>query len=154
MKKLLLLFLLVSLFTSCNETHIYQKYNRIPDYTWNENSPLTFRVTVDNISNKYDIYLNLRNTNFYRFSNIWLIINKADPAGNKLFHQRFEFLLADKNGKWTGNGLGDIIDNQFLIEKNIQFHEKGIYTYTMYQNMRLPDLTGIMDVGIEIRIAR
>lgn len=150
MKRIALPILLFLFLLSCKENHIYHKYNKIPDYIWNENYTVTFPVSVRDTSSVYNVYFNIRNASFYPFSNIWVICEKTDPSGNKLFHKRFEFTLASIEGKWLGKGIGDIIDNHFILEENVRFREKGLYQYTFYQNMRTSDLPGIMDIGLEM----
>lgn len=150
MKKPFLLIIALIALISCKENHIYHKYNKIPDYSWNENQNVSFPVSVEDTNIYYNVYFNIRNAAFYPFRNIWVICEKTDPSGNKIYHNRFEFTLADLDGKWLGSGVGDIIDNRFLLEENARFPEKGLYQYSFTQNMRTSELPGIMDVGLEI----
>lgn len=61
-----------------------------------------------------------------------------------------ECILADADGRWLGNGLGDIWDNKFLFKKNVKFQKPGTYEFVFNQAMRLDSLPMIMDAGISI----
>ena len=143
----------VFLLSSCHNHHVYEKYVKIPEYVWNETNPVVFQFNIIDTAQLYHVFINIRNASFYPYSNIWLIVEKNDPAGNKINHKKYEFTLADQEGKWLGKGIGDIIDNHFILEENVKFNEKGYYKYIFYQNMRIPDLPGVMDVGIEVEKA-
>jgi len=62
--------------------------------------------------------------------------------------------LADQNGKWMGNGLGDIWDNKFLFKSNMTFQRKGTYKFIFTQAMRVDSLPLIMDAGLSIEKAK
>jgi aryl-alcohol dehydrogenase-like predicted oxidoreductase len=47
-----------------------------------------------------------------------------------------EFTLQDERGKWNGKGLGDIYEYQLQYKPRIKFKQKGIYTFSLEQNMR------------------
>ena len=61
-----------------------------------------------------------------------------------------ECILADEKGKWLGNGLGDIYDNQILFKKNVRFPLAGKYTFEIQHGMRADIVPLIMDVGLRI----
>jgi len=115
------------------------------------NKPLVFDVPVNDIDtiNKYNIFLTVRNANSYDFSNLYLFIDIKTPMK---FTERdtMECILADADGKWLGDGLGDIWDNKILFKKNIKFQKPGNYEFVINQAMRVDSLPMIMDAGISI----
>jgi gliding motility-associated lipoprotein GldH len=76
-------------------------------------------------------------------------MNTTFPDG-KLDRDTLEIMLAGKDGKWLGEGLGDIWDNRILFKKNVSFPLKGEYRFELTQAMRLDPLPGIMDVGMRV----
>ena len=64
--------------------------------------------------------------------------------------QSLEFKLAEADGKWLGSGLGDIYSNQMKMMQSLKFPRKGVYSFTIEQNMRDNPLVGIEDVGVKI----
>ncbi len=74
----------------------------------------------------------------------WPILEVSAIASKKRWY------VGLKNGKWLGEGLGDIWDNRVLFKKNVSFPQKGEYRFEFTQAMRLNPLPGVMDVGIRI----
>jgi gliding motility-associated lipoprotein GldH len=66
-------------------------------------------------------------------------------------------MLADKNGKWLGNGISDIREYEFLLEQQKKFFELKKYTLSVEQAMRygslekLNDLNHITDLGLIVK---
>jgi gliding motility-associated lipoprotein GldH len=62
-----------------------------------------------------------------------------------------EIFLADKEGKWLGEGSGNIYDNRVLFKRNVIFPLSGTYRFEVEQAMRQESLPEIMDVGFTYR---
>lgn len=147
-KILLLLFCCVAL-TACYENGIYEKYKGIPDYVWKTGYKVPYEVEITDTNVLYNIYVDVRHTEFYPFSNLWLMLHVNMPYGQK-HETRVELPLAEKDGKWLGRCLGDVCDRQILVQENAIFPQQGKYTFELEQIMRLDDLPGIMEMGIKI----
>ena len=137
------------LLLSCNQRQVYEKYKKIPDYIWNLNYKVPFEFDIKDTSALYNVYLNIRNASIYPYSNIWIFVDKLDPKGVQT-RSRYEFVLANPDGSWRGDELGDIFDNHMLLETRIRFLMAGTYTYTFQHSMRMDNLPAIMDIGLEI----
>lgn len=147
------LFLLMGylVFTSsCTESVIYQKHKEIPDFSWKYDYKLPFNFIIKNTETKYNTYFNLRTCSYYPYSNIWIQVKKFDKSGEMISEKKYEFILADIDGRWFGQGLGDIVDNKILLESNVSFESSGEYTYYFNHEMRSSDLIGVMDIGFSI----
>jgi gliding motility-associated lipoprotein GldH len=141
---------LVALVTSsCQSPQVYEKYAKIPDYIWTYNHVVPFEFSIADTNARYNIYLNIRIAGTYPYSNIWISGTRQDANGT-LSKKRYEFILAYPDGKWTGSGLGDIIDNRFLMEEGIKFSLIGDYRYSFHHDMRVENLPSVIDVGIEV----
>jgi len=138
----------IAVFSSCNKGVIYQKYNKIPDNTWDMNAPMEFDIPIEDTVNRYNVYVNIRNDDGYDFSNLYLFIDITAP-NNATERDTMNCVLADNSGKWLGQGLGDIWDNKILFKFNTRFR-KGNYKFKLTQAMRVDKLPEIMDVGIRI----
>jgi len=134
---------------SCNGRQVYEKYKKIPEYIWNLHYQVPFEFDIKDTAAVYNVYLNIRNASNYPFSNIWLFVDKQNPQGTQT-RSRYEFVLANPDGSWKGDGLGDIFDNHMLLEQAIRFPMAGTYTYTFQHCMRIDNLPAIMDIGLEI----
>lgn len=98
------------------------------------------------------MYVNLRNSVDYSYSNIWLFLTIKPPKGQTVA-DTVEFVLADPSGKWFGNGYGKLRDNKLLYRRNVYFPATGVYTITVQHGMRTETLEGIYDVGIRLEKA-
>jgi len=150
---LLLVSTIVCLFLfSCDENRIYEENREIPDATWSSGNGLKFEVDVKDPSIPANFYINVRNADGYPFSNLYLFIKTTFPNGI-ISADTLECVLADENGKWLGNGLGDIYDNQIPFKRNVRFPLPGKYSFEIKHGMRSDILPLIMDVGLRIEKA-
>ncbi|MGI8892230.1 MAG: gliding motility lipoprotein GldH, partial [Bacteroidia bacterium] len=74
------------------------------------------------------------------------------PDG-KMARDTVELILADNDGRWRGDGLGDIWDHSFPLNTQFQFPLSGEYKITLTQAMRVDVLPSIMDVGLRVEEA-
>jgi gliding motility-associated lipoprotein GldH len=83
---------------------------------------------------------------------LYLFVNTVFPGG-QIQRDTLECILAAPNGRWLGDGLGDIWDNRILLKDQVKFPQAGEYRFELYQAMRINPLPGIMDAGIRIEHA-
>jgi gliding motility-associated lipoprotein GldH len=148
-KHLPFIFLLCLLFSSCDPNRIYEKNIRIDSNGWAIGEKVLFDVPVNDSLELYNFYINMRHTDNYKFSNLYLFINSYFPGGS-FARDTIELVLADHTGKWYGKGLGKIKEYQVLIRKGIVFPVKGNYRISIEQGMRENNIKGIEDIGIRI----
>lgn len=148
MRKLILLFL-PFLFLSCIRSSYYEKNIAIEDGIWAENNKLNYKVNIDNPKQAYNLYLNLRNGNDYPFSNLYIFMETTYPNGRTEL-DTLQFLLADKQGRWYGEGLGDIKSSSVMFRYKLLFPMAGEYNFDLQQAMRKEELPGIWDVGLKV----
>ncbi len=150
MNRVLVCLLFVAIaFTSCDPSRYFEENKEIPKMEWDKDVPLSFLVSVEDTSLGYNVYINVRNAGFYRFSNLYIFVNTTFPQG-QVHRDTVECILASPEGRWLGEGLGDIWDNRILFKENVQFTQPGEYRFELNQAMRINPLPGIMDAGIRI----
>lgn len=148
MRKLtLLIFPLV--LVSCFGTVFYEKNIAIEDGVWKKENALSYKVNIDNPKQAYNLYLNLRNGNEYPYSNLYIFMETTYPNGRSEL-DTLQFLLADKQGRWYGEGLGDIKSSSVMFRYKLQFPMAGEYEFELQQAMRREELPGIWDVGLKV----
>lgn len=141
--------------SACNSNRVYEKNIEIPDAIWHKDSTAFFKVDITDTVSAHNFYINIRHSGAYQFSNIYLFVNTTFPSG-KHFRDTVECILADQRGKWLGDGIGDIWDNQVLFKKDVRFPESGEYIFEYEQAMRAGNqasmemLPFVMDVGLKI----
>jgi gliding motility-associated lipoprotein GldH len=141
--------LILSFATSCEENRIYEKNINIEEYRWDSKTVPSYQVDIKDTSVLYNLYVNVRHAELYPFQNIWLVVGTIYPDGKKA-SSRVEIMLANNEGKWYGEGLGDIWDYRVQIQENAFFNQPGSYVFTIQQNMRQDPLPGIMAIGLRI----
>lgn len=151
MQRIILVILFISgiLFSSCDPDRVFDANVVIPENKWSVNNRPVFYVDINDTSSFHDIYLNVRNTGNFRYSNLFILLTVQGPQAQPET-KRYEFKLAEPDGKWLGSGLGDIYSNQILMIEKIRFQKSGVYSFRIEQNMRENPLEGIEDVGIRI----
>ena len=154
--KVVLGFLFVFLaFIACDSNRVYDEYKTLPNQ-WNKDSIITFNVTPPDSLNAYNVFVNLRNTNAYKYSNLFLIVATKFPNG-KVVTDTLEYRMTKPNGEFLGTGFSDLKENKFWYKEGVVFQESGDYQFTVQHAMRengkvdgIVNLEGITDVGIRI----
>jgi gliding motility-associated lipoprotein GldH len=142
------LIIILSL-TSCDRLRVYDKFKDIKDGIWNRTEKVKFDVQIDDTTSYHKVFVNVRNSSDYKFSNLYIFLSTIYPDA-KVSRDTIDCILADDKGKWLGKGLGDLKDCQFFLKKGVRFHQAGIYTFELEQAMRVEKLEGIENVGIRI----
>lgn len=154
-KLLFLFFVSFILLVSCDSNRVYDVYKSVPN-TWHKDSVVSFNVKPPDSTNAYNLFVNLRNTNDYKFSNLFLIVEMVFPHG-KTVTDTLEYRMADPTGKLLGTGLTDVKENKLWYKEQVIFSESGEYTLNIQHAMRengkvngVQELEGITDVGFRI----
>lgn len=143
----LLLFVLILI--GCTDNAIIDVNKEISDRNWSYIKKIRIPVKIEDEKQPYDLYLNLRHTADYNYSNIFILIHQSGP-GIKRTTERKEFQLAYPDGEWLGSGSGNLYSYQFLFRKNYVFPKKGTYVFEFEQNMRDNPLHEVSDAGLRI----
>jgi len=142
----------ISLFiVACNQNDVYLQYHTISPDGWNKDSICTFDIPITDIKATYNVYVNIRNRAEYPYQNLWLFLSKTSPDKQQI-SDTIECYLADRQGKWLGNGVGSIFDMPVLYQENIHFNTAGTYRFKIVHGMRNDILTGINDIGMRVGI--
>ncbi len=151
MKLIHILFIISSGLTlyGCDPNVVFEKNVTLPENRWEQKNAIVLNAEITDTIQTNNIYINVRNAGGYQFSNLFIFFTTQTPSG-KAERDTVEITLADETGKWQGNGMGDIWDNRIPFKHNFHFPEKGTYTFTLEQAMRVDPLPQIMDVGIRI----
>jgi gliding motility-associated lipoprotein GldH len=142
------LSLIAVFLSSCDPNRIFDENKPIPNAFWEMAFRPEFFVPVEDTATSYRFYINVRNTNDYRFSNLYLFLKTKFPNGN-IPQDTIECILADKDGHWLGRRSGKIIEHQIVLNPSLRFPLIGPYLFEIEQAMREP-LPGVTDIGIRI----
>lgn len=155
MNRLLALLLTVLLLTACESNTVFSETKAMDGY-WDQKEVVEFALPqLDSLKN-YNLFLNIRNTNDYKYNNIFLIATINFPHG-KTVADTLEYRMANPDGTWMGHGIGNVKENKLWYKEGVRFFENGTYSVTVEQAMRnngavegVRKLEGIVDVGLSI----
>ncbi len=134
---------------SCDSNRVYQKYIKIDDYIWDSKDIVEFSFDIEDTVSIHNLYINIRHSGLYPFNNLWIFITSESPEGYTSV-DTIQCILADRSGKWLGDGSGDLWDNKILWKQLVRFPSQGTYFVRYKHGMRLDPLPGILDVGFRV----
>jgi gliding motility-associated lipoprotein GldH len=150
------------LITSCDTKAIFDVYQSVPN-EWHKDSVASFNFKAPDTINNYDLYVQLRNNNAYKFSNLFLIVELNYPNG-KTVKDTLEYKMAKPDGELLGTGFSDFKENKLWFRgfnTPFQFKEEGEYIVNIQHAMRtsgdvngIENLEGITDVGFRVEQAQ
>ncbi len=153
--KLLIPIGLVLLVLSCDSKQVYDQYKALPNQ-WHKDSIVSFNITPPDSTNAYNLFVNLRNNNAYKYNNLFLIVEMVFPHG-KIVKDTLEYKMAAPSGKLLGKGITDTKENKLWYKEQVIFNESGTYQVNIQQAMRengqvqgVVELEGVTDVGFRI----
>ena len=143
---------------SCDSIRVFDEFKSVPD-EWNKDSKVEFKVTPPDSTNAYNLYVNLRNTEDYKYSNLFLIVELNYPNG-KTLKDTLEYKMANPDGTFLGTGFTDVKESKLWYKgykEPFVFDETGEYIINVQHAMRengsingIDKLEGITDVGFRI----
>lgn len=143
-------------FVSCNRNEIYNSYLPVEKNQWFVDDRKEFTVEILDTLSKNNVFINIRNTNDYPYSSLFLISKIEFPSGLQII-DTLEYEMTDAEGQWLGSGLSSIKENKLFLKENVVFTEKGAYLFKIQQATRgINDiygenpLLGISHVGVSI----
>lgn len=125
---------------SCRPQSVYSHYEAIPEKGWASEQTLTYEYTIDDTTALYQVLLHIRHTENYAYQNLWLFVD----------NDTMDITLADERGNWIGSGRNGILSLPVLYQDSVQL-TAGKHEIHIQQGMRETLLTGIKDVGVEIK---
>jgi len=138
---------------SCDKNAVYDKNIAIPRHVWSYKDTLSYYVNIADTVHSHNIYLNIRNSHNYEYSNIFLFVSTYAPNGGFL-KDTVEITLADKTGRWYGQGAGNVFSLQVPYKMKIKFPYAGIYLFEIQHAMWNENLQGITDMGLRVEKTR
>ncbi|HWB65172.1 MAG TPA: gliding motility lipoprotein GldH [Chitinophagales bacterium] len=146
--------LIVSLLLSaCDKTRVMEENQQITAYNWDYADGKTFTVDVTDTTQHYNVFVNVRHSFQFDWRNLWVKIKTTFPDG-KNFEKRVNIVLSGPDGHWYASCLGDNCDYQAPIQMNAIFPEKGKYSFTIEQDMRVNPLPKIKSIGMRVEKAQ
>lgn len=148
-KNSILSLLLLIVLSSCDNGAIFDKNISINNRNWTYDQKPTFTFHVKDNAVKYNIFINLRHSAEYDYSNLFILVHEKGPKLKDTVYRK-EIKLAELDGQWIGKSAASLYEMSYLAKKDYSFPDTGIYTFTVEQNMRDNPLKNVVDVGIKV----
>ena len=149
---------LLLLLVACDQSVLFSESVSYKD-SWPLDQPALFDLPQLESDKTYNLFLDVRNTNEFPFSNLFLIVSMDFPNG-KVITDTLEYRMANPDGSWLGKGIGTVKDNKLWYKEKFQFTESGTYRLSVTHAVRnnnqvqgVSQLAGISDVGYSIEEA-
>ena len=144
------------LMISCDDKSQFNQYKAIENASWEANKKIVFEFDVRDTILPKNLFINIRNNNEYKFSNLYLITELNFP-NETIVVDTLQYEMTDNSGNFLGDGFTEIKDNKLFYKEKKAFPVSGKYTLSVRQAMRkngevnpMPFLEGISDVGFSI----
>lgn len=148
----ILLMALLAL-SSCTRRKVFSEYHKFGNFTWNRFEMLTFDVPIADEESLYEIAVAVRHIPQFPYGDLDINLTIKSPDG-EMRSGDFTLKLKDKNGKWLGDGMGDLYDIEIPVHKNMKFSGKGVTRIEIENKMNKFEIRGIMEVGLVVRKAK
>ena len=154
MHKFIILIIIIILLVSCDSKQVFDEYKNI-QISWKQKDTVAFKFKAPDTISNYNLYVNIRNNNSYKFSNLFLIISLNSP--NNTMVDTLEYEMSTKKGEWLGTGFSEIKENKLWYKEKFKFEQEGEYSIGINHANRkngaingISELKGITDVGFRI----
>jgi gliding motility-associated lipoprotein GldH len=144
-------FLLFAFYGCSDPGAVIDNNTALPNKVWSYNNRVGYSFKIDDITARYNFYINLRVTGDYKYSNMFVLI--TDPV-KKNSVARYELKLARPDGQWLGKGSGNLYSFRIPFKSNYKFPAAGNYAIRIEQNMRDNPLHDVSDVGLRVEKAK
>ena len=138
--------------SGCTGDSVYRRVQTVPGDYWIMGQSCAFNMEVRDTVTLYDIYVDLRTSDGYPWSNIYMIGELRDSS-SLISRDTLTAVLFGAEGKATGHGLSNVKENGILWKKEYRFPHKGPYGFAISHGMRNVELPGVSSVGLRIELA-
>lgn len=154
-KNNVIIFLVLLFFSSCTNDVIYTDYKSLENAEWKSNQKISFSFAVKDTILAKNLFIKIRNTEEYPFSNLFVITSLKFPNGTKVV-DTLQYEMTNEYGEFLGKGF-TVKENKLFYKEAKVFPQIGNYEFSVYQAMRkqgeikpIPVLQGVQDVGFSI----
>jgi gliding motility-associated lipoprotein GldH len=141
------------LLASCQPSPQYQEHFNLPGSVWDAGYQPQFHFNIDDTAAAYQLFLLIRHTDAYPFSNIWIKMASKAPGDSTWGKSRVEIPLAAPSGQWLGRGAGELWEQRVPITSPARpayFPKKGVYTVRLTHEMRRNPLPEVLTIGLRL----
>ncbi len=155
LKSSFLFILIMGLLVSCDKKRVFDEYKSVGS-AWNKKTVVSFDLPKLDTLKKYNLFVNLRANDNYKFNNLFLIVS-LEAQNGLMKVDTLEYQMADVDGTLLGDGFSDLKESKLFYKENIQFKASENNKVHIKQVVRqtgkvvgIDNLEGITEVGFRI----
>ena len=155
LKSSFLFIIIAGLLISCDKKRVFDEYQSVGN-VWNMKKEVIFELPKIDTLKKYNLFINLRANDDYKFNNLFLIVSMEQPNGLTKV-DTLEYEMADVDGALLGDGFSDIKESKLYYKENVKFkaseNNKIHIKHAVRQTGKIvgvQDLEGITEVGFRV----
>jgi gliding motility-associated lipoprotein GldH len=155
LKSSFLFIIIAGLLISCDKKRVFDEYQSVGS-AWNMKKEVIFELPKVDTLKKYNLFINLRANDDYKFNNLFLIVSMEQPNGLTKI-DTLEYEMADVDGALLGDGFSDIKESKLYYKENVKFKASENNKIHIKQAVRqtgkiegIQDLEGITEVGFRV----
>ncbi len=155
LKSSFLFIIIAGLLISCDKKRVFDEYKSVGN-AWNMKKEVIFELPKIDTLKKYNLFINLRANDDYKFNNLFLIVSMEQPNGLTKV-DTLEYEMADVDGALLGDGFSDIKESKLYYKENVKFkaseNNKIHIKHAVRQTGKIvgvQDLEGITEVGFRV----
>ena len=155
LKSSFLFIIIAGLLISCDKKRVFDEYQSVGS-AWNMKKEVIFELPKVDTLKKYNLFINLRANDDYKFNNLFLIVSMEQPNGVTKI-DTLEYEMADVDGALLGDGFSDIKESKLYYKENLKFkaseNNKIHIKHAVRQTGKIvgvQDLEGITEVGFRV----
>jgi gliding motility-associated lipoprotein GldH len=99
MHKFIILIIIIISIVSCDSKQVFDEYKNI-QISWKQKDTVTFKFKAPDTIFNYNLYVNIRNNNSYKFSNLFLIISLNSPNNRMVDTLEYEMSTKKRRMAW------------------------------------------------------
>jgi len=136
------------LFSSCGEKPFFDETYDFKSRTWDITDTAYFEFEITDTVKPYDLFLTLRTSTDFTYSNLWVHILSTAPdfsisKAAQVIH------LAAPDGAWLGRVSGTTVESR-LKYATTSFPLKGKYKIGIVQAIQEDQVNEVLDIGLRI----
>ena len=145
--KIVCLMLVSMVWNSCMDHIVYHSYHHFPKEGWSKSDTITLHLHIaDYVPSNTKITFLIRNQSSYPYQDFNAMVFHNMPDSVRWRSYKLNFILADKDGRWNGDGWGGLYQSSVSLGNT--YVSSGNYTFKVVHHMKDEQLLGINDIGI------
>ena len=147
--RILILCICLILISSCTDKTIYSHSVSFENGTWKNQDPAIFNFSIDETTEKYNLFLDIDHSADYSFENLYVRIKTQFPDQTTVL-DTLSIEMIDNQGGWISNCGNDNCELTVFLQQRTMFKSAGDHQISIEQFTRQNDLQGVRSLAFRV----